>query len=86
MSFRVKSNEYFVPFSGTLDVAAERAKMQEELMYTRGFLKSVQGKLNNERFVAGAPEAVVASERKKAADALAKMETLESSLAALGNA
>ena len=86
MSFRVKSNEYFVPFSGTLDVAAERAKIQEELMYTRGFLKSVQGKLNNERFVAGAPEAVVASERKKAADALAKMETLESSLAALGNA
>jgi valyl-tRNA synthetase len=86
MSFRVKSNEYFVPFSGAIDMDAERSKIQEELNYTRGFLKSVQGKLGNDRFVSGAPEAVVAAERKKAADALAKIETLEASLAALNQA
>jgi valyl-tRNA synthetase len=50
------------------------------LKYTEGFLKSVQGKLKNERFVNNAPDAVVASERKKEADALATIETLKASL------
>ena len=83
LTFRVKSNEYFVPMQGSIDVEAEIEKLTEELNYTEGFLKSVQKKLSNERFVAGAPEQVVASERKKEADALAKIETLKASLASL---
>jgi len=83
LTFRVKSNEYFVPMEGSIDVEAEIKKLTEELNYTEGFLKSVQKKLSNERFVAGAPEQVVASEKKKEADALAKIETLQSSLASL---
>lgn len=83
LTFRVKSNEYFIPISGAIDVEAEIAKIKEELNYTKGFLKSVQGKLSNERFVNNAPEQVVAIERKKAADAEAKIETLEKSLASL---
>ena len=83
LTFRVKSNEYFVPMQGAIDVEAEIAKLTEELNYTEGFLKSVQKKLSNERFVNNAPEQVVASERKKEADALAKIETLKSSLAGL---
>jgi valyl-tRNA synthetase len=83
LSFRVKSNEYFVPMQGSIDVEAEIAKLTEELNYTKGFLKSVQKKLANERFVAGAPEQVVASEKKKEADALAKIETLKASLSSL---
>jgi len=83
LTFRVKSNEYFIPISGAIDVDAEIAKITEELNYTKGFLKSVEKKLSNERFVNNAPENVVAMERKKAADAEAKIETLEKSLASL---
>ena len=80
LSFRVKSNEYFIPMSGAIDVAAEIKKIEEELSYTKGFLKSVQKKLSNERFINNAPEHVLAMERKKQADASAKIETLEKSL------
>ncbi len=83
LTYRVKSNEYFVPMAGSIDVEAEVKKLTEELNYTEGFLKSVQKKLSNERFVAGAPEQVVASEKKKETDALAKIETLKASLASL---
>ena len=83
LTFRVKSNEYFVPMQGNIDVDAEIKKLTEELNYTEGFLKSVQKKLSNERFVNNAPEQVVASEKKKEADALAKIETLKASLASL---
>ncbi|WP_276165754.1 valine--tRNA ligase [Zobellia alginiliquefaciens] len=84
LSFRVKSNEYFVPISGAIDVEAEIKKIEEELKYTKGFLKSVQKKLSNERFVNNAPEKVITIERQKQADAEAKIETLEKSLASLG--
>ena len=80
LSFRIKSNEYFIPANDTIDVAAELLKLEEELKYTEGFLKSVQKKLSNERFVSGAPEQVVASEKKKEADAIAKIDTLKASL------
>ncbi len=80
LSFRVKSNEYFIPMGDAIDVEAEKAKLQEELKYTEGFLMSVQKKLSNERFVNNAPEQVIANERKKEADALAKIKTLEASL------
>ncbi|NQZ44056.1 MAG: valine--tRNA ligase [Flavobacteriaceae bacterium] len=84
LSFRVKSNEYFIPIGGAIDVEAEIKKINEELQYTRGFLQSVQKKLGNERFVNNAPAQVVDLERKKAADAEAKIDTLEKSLASLG--
>lgn len=84
LTFRVKSNEYFVPMAGSIDLQVEIKKLTEELNYTEGFLKSVQKKLSNERFVAGAPEQVIVNERKKEADALAKIETLKTSLASLG--
>ncbi len=83
LSFRVKSNEYFVPVSGTIDVGAEIEKIKTELDYARGFLRSVSKKLENERFVNNAPEQVIAKERQKQADAEAKIETLEKSLASL---
>ncbi len=79
-SFRVQSNEYFLVADIAIDLEAEVAKIKEELKYTKGFLKSVQKKLSNTRFVSNAPEQVVASEKKKQADALAKIQTLESSL------
>ena len=83
ITFRVKSNEYFVPMDGAIDIEAEIVKIKEELDYTKGFLLSVQKKLSNERFVNNAPENVIALERKKQADAEAKIETLEKSLASL---
>ena len=83
LTYRVKSNEYFIPMEGSIDVEAEVKKLTEELNYTEGFLKSVQKKLSNERFVNNAPEQVVASEKKKEADALAKIETIKASLASL---
>ncbi len=83
LSYRVKSNEYFIPVTGNIDVASEISKLTEELNYTKGFLKSVQSKLSNEKFVNGAPEKVLEMERKKEADALAKIETIKQSLAGL---
>ncbi len=83
LSYRVKSNEYFIPITGNIDVEAEVAKLTEELNYTKGFLKSVQSKLSNEKFVNGAPEKVLEMERKKEADALAKIATIEQSIAGL---
>ena len=83
LTYRVKSNEYFIPVSGNIDIAAEIAKLTEELVYTQGFLKSVQIKLSNEKFVANAKPEIIANERKKEADALAKIATIEQSLASL---
>ncbi|TBW27566.1 valine--tRNA ligase [Gramella sp. KN1008] len=80
LSFRVRSNEYFIPIVGAIDVEAEKKKIEEELSYTEGFLKSVEKKLSNERFVNNAPEKVVAIEKAKKADAEAKIEALKASL------
>ncbi|AMC10347.1 valine--tRNA ligase [Lutibacter profundi] len=83
LSFRVKSNEYFIPITSDINVEEEKTKLEDELKYTEGFLKSVQKKLSNERFVNNAPEQVIKNERKKEADALAKIATLKASLASL---
>jgi valyl-tRNA synthetase len=82
-SFLVDSNEYFIPFGDNIDLDAEKAKIEEELNYTKGFLTSVQKKLQNEKFVAGAPEQVLANERKKEADAIQKIAILEEKLTGL---
>lgn len=82
-SFRVGSTEFFIPLSGAVNMEEEIAKMKEELKYTQGFLTSVMKKLSNERFMAGAPEQVVANERKKQADAESKIKMLEERLSEL---
>ena len=83
-SFRVKSNEYFIPISiENIDVEAEIIKLQGELKRAQGFLFGITKKLSNERFVANAPEQVITLERKKEADTVAKIETIKSSLASL---
>lgn len=79
-SFVVKSNEYFVPMSENIDVEAEKEKIKKELDYTLGFLNSVNKKLANEKFVNNAPEQVLAVERKKQAEAEAKIKVLEEQL------
>jgi valyl-tRNA synthetase len=83
LSYRVKSNEYFIPMEADINVEEEKVKLLEELKYTEGFLQSVQKKLSNERFINSAPEQVIANERNKEADALAKIETIKASLASL---
>ena len=82
-SFRVHATEYAIPMSNAIDIEAELKKLEAELKYAQGFLKTVMGKLGNERFVQNAPEAVVAMERKKKADAEEKIKSLEESIAAL---
>ena len=83
-SFRVKSNEYFVPISlDNINVEEEIEKLTKELKRAEGFLFGIQKKLSNERFVNNAPEQVIALERKKESDTLAKIETIQSSLESL---
>ncbi|MGC9342385.1 MAG: class I tRNA ligase family protein, partial [Bacteroidales bacterium] len=83
VSFIVKNIEYYLFIGDKIDVEAEILKLTEELNYTRGFLNSVLKKLNNERFVQGAPEAVVHKERVKRADAESKIAALEKQIETL---
>lgn len=82
LSFRVNAHEYFVPVVAS-NLEEERQKMEEELAYQEGFLKAVEKKLSNERFVLNAPQQVVNLERKKASDAQEKIDALKARLAAL---
>jgi valyl-tRNA synthetase len=84
LSFIVGSQEFYVPLADSIDVEAEIAKLEEELKYTNGFMKSVNKKLSNERFVNNAPEAVVAIERKKLADAESRIKVIEEQLKGFG--
>ena len=83
LSFRVKSNEYYIPLSGSINIEEEIATLTQELEYTKGFLNSVMKKLSNERFVNNAPEQVIANERKKQSDAEAKIKTIQEQLSAI---
>ena len=81
--FMVGTTEWAVPLGNLIDVEAEIAKQEAQLKHLEGFLMGVEKKLSNERFVANAPEAVVAMERKKQHDAMEKIAALKESLAAL---
>ena len=82
-TFMVKSDEYFIPISSNVNISEEIKKLQKELDYAKGFLKSVEGKLNNERFINNAPEQVVANERKKLSDTKEKIKILEDKIKSL---
>ena len=83
MHFVLQSGEYFVPITGEVDVEKQIEEIKKEIDYNRGFLSSVQKKLQNERFVNNAPEKVVEMERKKQSDTERKIKALEERLAQL---
>lgn len=80
LSFVIQADEFFLPLEQELDLEKEKAEMEKELEYTRGFLAAVTKKLSNERFVSNAPAQVIEMENKKKADAEAKIKALEESL------
>ena len=82
-SFIVGATEYNVPLESNINVDEEIAKLEADLKYQEGFLETVNKKLNNERFVANAPEKVVALEKKKKSDAEQKIAAIKSSLESL---
>ena len=82
-AFIVKTTQYFVPMSENINVEEEIAKLEKDLAYYEGFLRTVMGKLSNERFVANAPAAVVENERNKQRDAEAKLAAIRERIAAL---
>ena len=84
-AFMVGTDEYAVPLGNMIDVEAEIQKMEAQLQHLEGFLAGVKTKLSNERFVANAPEQVVALERKKQSDSEEKIAALKESIAALKN-
>ncbi len=83
VTFLVGTTEYAIDLGSNVDPAAEAGKAREELTYLRGFLASVEKKLSNERFVSGAPAQVLENERRKKADAEAKIKALEERIAQL---
>lgn len=85
ITFLVGVTEYAVDLGGDIDTEAERKKAEEELVYLRGFLTSVEKKLGNERFVNGAPPQVLENERRKKADAEAKIKALEERISQLAH-
>ncbi|SOE22599.1 valyl-tRNA synthetase [Spirosomataceae bacterium TFI 002] len=79
----IKGDEFALDLGDNLDVEAEKAKLEADLVYTKGFMKSVQGKLSNERFVANAKPEIVEKEREKLADAESKIAAIEIALSKL---
>lgn len=82
-SFLVGTTEYAIPLGDSINVEEELKKLEADLKYNEGFLQSVMKKLSNEKFVNGAPAAVVENERKKQADAESKIATIKEAIAAL---
>lgn len=82
-SFTERQDEYFIPLNQNINIEEERERLAKDLDYNKGFLKSVQAKLANEKFVANAKPEMVENERKKQADAEAKIKAIEEQLAGL---
>ena len=83
MSFVLGGSEFFIPLEGSIDLAAERARLEKELVYAQGFRDSVQKKLGNEKFAQNAKPDVLERERQKLADAEVKIAALEQALKGL---
>lgn len=83
VAFLVGTVEYSVPLADKINVEEEIAKLEKDLKHLEGFLAGVEKKLANERFVANAPEQVIALERKKQSDATEKIAAIRASIAAL---
>ncbi|RYZ97495.1 MAG: valine--tRNA ligase, partial [Sphingobacteriaceae bacterium] len=73
ISFLAQTDEFFIPFKEDLDVVAETERLQKERDYIIGFIKSVDAKLSNERFIQNAKPEIIETERRKKADAEAKL-------------
>lgn len=82
-TFLIKTFEFYIPLQGNIDAASEIERLTKELEYNKGFLASVMKKLSNEKFISSAPEKVIEMERKKQADAEAKIKAIEEQLMAL---
>ncbi len=82
-AFMVGNDEFFIQLNETIDVEAERERLNADLIYLQGFLKSVDAKLSNERFVQNAKPEIIANERNKKADAEGKIKIIEESLNSL---
>lgn len=80
VSFLVGTTEFSVPLGNNIDIEAELKRLNDELKYLEGFLKSVAAKLSNEKFVANAKPEIVENERKKQADAESKIKTIKESI------
>ena len=83
VSFVLGGSEFFIPLEGSIDLAAERARLEKELVYAQGFRDSVQKKLGNEKFAQNAKPDVLERERQKLADAEVKIAALEQALKGL---
>ena len=83
VAFTVSKDEFFIPLALEIDAAAEIEKLQKEKEYLLGFLKAVEAKLGNERFMQNAKPEIIDNELKKKADALAKIKIIDDSLAEL---
>ena len=84
ISFRVKSNNYYVPVdNNNINIEEEIIKLKKELQYIEGFLNSVRKKLSNSRFVENAPDKVIQIEKDKEQDALSKIKAIKDSLSSL---
>lgn len=80
ISFRMNTNIYFIPLSTEVDIKDEILKLENELNYNLGFLKSVEKKLSNKKFAKNAPESVIEIEKKKKSDAMAKIDLIKESI------
>lgn len=82
-AFQIKTTEFFIPLANNINVDEERARLQKELTYNKGFLESVMKKLSNEKFVANAKPEILEAENKKKTDAESKINAIEEQLKVL---
>jgi valyl-tRNA synthetase len=84
-AFMAGKDEFFISLENNIDVDSERDRLGKEIDYQNGFLRSVEAKLSNERFIQNAKEEVVENERRKKEDALSKLKILEAALKSLSD-
>ena len=80
ISFISGTTKYFIPISKQLDPVEEKKRLEKELIYAQGFIDNIKKKLENDRFIQNAKSDVIESERKKLADGLERLQSIEASL------